>query len=218
MERSLCSLASILLSGAGSSLAKSDESSIRHVYSPRGDFIEKIIARPGQRVDVGEPILKLSTLEWDRELQKLGFQIRILDIASERMTDDYVNTYVLGPMEAMVNYRKTNVDNYQFIFDYTWSLIGVGDAEVKQAQTKVDDAKAEMANAVDALEIKKRDIAKQKADKETDRLQLVRSVELIKNLIKLSTILAPRPGRFELKAFEGVFVEKGDLLFELAII
>lgn len=184
-------------------------------YSPRDEFVAKILLKTGQPVAAGQPILKLDTMRLERELEKTQMQLQVLDVAAERLTDDYLNSYVFGPMQAMIDFRKVAAGNADFTRNYVATSAGADDAQIALAGAKLDAASAELLNATDALERKKLDITRKKTDQDADRAQLNKSRELIQKLIDFSTIRAPRAGQLELQTVEGVFVEKGDALFAI---
>jgi multidrug efflux pump subunit AcrA (membrane-fusion protein) len=185
------------------------------VYSPRGEFVARILLQTGQPVAAGQAVLQLDTLSLERELEKTRMQLRILDVAAERLADDYLSVYVFGPMEAMIEFRKNSADNATFTQNYVATRIGVSPADVALADAKLQAANVDLLNATDALERKKIDIAGKKKDQEADRAQLNKSSELVRKLIDLCTVLAPQAGRLELQTVEGLFVEKGDVLFTI---
>jgi len=190
---------------------------IRQILSPRHATVETVVVQNGQSVLVGQPILKLDSLNFEREQQKAQVHLRLLDIAAERLTDDYLNAFVYGPMQSMITFRSTVVSDRQAMRDDVAGRIGVPQPTIDGAEAKLDEAKAELSNAVDSLARKKLEIAKQKLDKEAERTQLTQSVQFMQRLIDLSTIVAPVAGKIDLGTVAGVFVERGDLLFEISL-
>jgi hypothetical protein len=146
-------------------------------------------------------------------------QLRVLDVAAERFTDDYLNSYVFGPMQAMVDLRTKTLNDFKTVAEWLEKqrkYVGnVSEQEFKENEAEAKEAIAEEANALDAIEKKKTEIDKEKVDNEVERAQLIKSVELIHNMLRLSILASPRGGKVNVRVVAGVFVEKGDLLFEI---
>lgn len=190
-------------------------STIRQTFSPRHAVIDTVLVQDGQPVTAGQPILKLDSLDFERELQKAQFQLKLLDIAAERLTDDYLNDFVYGPMQSMIDFRSKVMDERAAVRDYVATDVGSDPAKIADAEAKLDAANAEKLNAVDSLARKKLDVANQKQDKEAEHAQATQSVGFMQKLIELSTLVAPVTGKVSVRTVAGVFVEKGDLLFEI---
>jgi multidrug resistance efflux pump len=213
----LSSLALIPLSNSVSLSARSAE--FDRIYSPRDEFVEKLLVGESQIVIAGQPVLKMGSLEVERQLMRYSMQLKILDLTDERLTSEYLDKYVFGPMEALKSFRQSTVGTASASLDWLQGQQrfsgAVSQQDIQKAEAGEKEQDAELLNSDDSLAKKKLDIEKQKAAAQIERAQLTKTVALMRNLIEISTIVSPSSGRVQFHTVAGVFVEKGDLLFEV---
>lgn len=213
---------STFLLGGVLSSAKSSELNPYQVYSPRDEYVESIVASEG-KIRKGDKILVLDTSYWRKEYDKLQLQSKLLDINAERLSQEYVDKYILGPLNANIQKARTLEANDSHIKAFIESALqlkvsdseGLLSLQLTTAEIELDKARASTESASDALATKLIDLEKERADLADERMHLAASLHDFQSLIELSALGAPIDGTLRIHASAGVFVEKGDLLFEI---
>jgi biotin carboxyl carrier protein len=213
------------------------------ILSPTHTFIGDVFVKPGKSVSMGEPILMLDTLELENELARYRAKAEIARILAERFSDNYLNEFEFCsdqslvpasiascdqlkflsvshdcPKDQLVNIRKQaetlQEERHRFLVDN----FNVGRAthwDVTRSMKAIDQRGAMRFEAEDT---RKKDVAEILKDREKTKAEIVSfetRAEIVENQIKLANIVAPKGGTVRLYVVPGIFVERGDPLFDI---
>jgi multidrug resistance efflux pump len=212
------SISTLLLSG-GSSLPSLANFTPYQIYSPGNVFVGRILTQSGDATETLQPVLILDTLDLDWELASYEEKLVLANLSSQRLADEYITQFVTGPIKQLIESRKEDETFAQSIFDTTQDLfkagLNVGAADVKTAESHLNNTSAQKFSAIDALTKKNSHIAAERAKNDAEKTELREKIRIVKTQIHSCSILSPRAGTIQLHVAEGVFVERGDLLFEV---
>jgi multidrug resistance efflux pump len=201
-------------------LPSSANSSPHRIYSPGNVFIGAIIRNSGDPIQSLQPVLNLDTLDLEWELASYEEKLELANLSAERLADDYTTRFVTGPMNQAITFRQENETFAEAIFEITRKEFNAGYADINAADLDTADSNlhkaiAQKFSAVDALAKKKNQLAMEQAKNDAERLELGEKITIAKTQIERCSILSPSDGTIWLHVAEGMFVEKGDLLFEV---
>jgi multidrug resistance efflux pump len=189
------------------------------IYSPGDVFVGRIVTRSSDLIGTLQPVLLLDTLDLEWELASYEEKLELANLSTQRVTDDYVTQFVTRPISQLIASRKEAETFAQKIFDTTQNFFKAGAnvsaADVQTAQSHLNKTSAQKFSAIDALAKKNSQIAVERAKNDAEKTELRKKIRIVKTQIERCSILSPGAGTIQLHVAEGIFVEKGDLLFEV---
>lgn len=227
------SLASILLSNAALSLPKSPDFIPHKIYSPGNTYIGQVLLKSGDDVTSQQPVLLLDRLDLESELAKRRCELDLARISAERLEDDYVKRFVLCtsgvpaddppgstacPLNKIEDFRFKVFDAANKFDDWEKSYLEVGNILPMQYDLYHADtlkAAAALVKAREELAKVSSQVAEQRTSGDAKISALQKQITIIEEQIALCNIVAPGYGRLVVHVFPEMFVEKGDLLFEV---
>src|SRR5262245_30078995 len=75
------------------------------VYSPLDVWVVQLSESEGANVKAGQPVLQLDASVLERELLRQKNRLELNKITAERLTDDYLETYIWPPIRELVKVR-----------------------------------------------------------------------------------------------------------------
>jgi multidrug resistance efflux pump len=188
------------------------------IYSPANIFVGNIFVDSGANITAQQPVLILDTSELEEELARYNGRAGLAKISAERLTDAYLNQFVTGPLNQLIALRTQDEQNAQRTAEQVQNQYDAGIAsqlDTEQATSSTQKASAQRFSAIDTLSKKNVQIVQERAKSAAEINDLQQKIAILQVQIKLSTILSPRAGVLQLNVTTGIFVEKGDVLFEV---
>lgn len=174
-----------------------------------------------------QPVLRLDTMDLESELARDKCELDLTFISAEKLDDKYLNRFILClqddnaqpcPMNAMLKIHqgiaeaRVNFENTEKAYVQGGNL---DHATYELSQAHTQEAMATVNQDLDQIVKKTEEINKQRATSDAKILDLRRKIEIAQHQIELCTILSPGSGKVVIHVASGIFVEKGDLLFEV---
>lgn len=189
------------------------------IYAPGNVFIGKILAAPNKPTAAQKPVLLLDTLDLELELAKYEGKLELADLSAQRLADEYVTQFVTGPMNQVIGFRGQSEAFAQEVAQIATNKFGAGfptgAPDQQQSLSHLNKTSAQKSLAIDALAKKQEQITVERAKNDAEKTELQKKIAAVNNQIQFCSILSPISGVLRLHVAEGIFVEKGDILFEV---
>jgi multidrug resistance efflux pump len=202
---------------------------VNKIFSPDNVYIKDVLVRTGDHVSAQQPVLHLDPLDFESELAKYECDLDLTLISDKKLRDQYLNQFVIclqGSVDNQVCPLNTLLRLKREIFatainvanDIETAVPGGAamEADLELATSQVDKQAASVNQTLHQIAKMTDQIREQRALNEAKILSLRRQIEITQHQIELYTIVAPSAGSVAVKIFSDMFVEKGDLLFEIA--
>ena len=225
----------MLLSGAAlssqnlpDSSPNSTASAPNRVYAPDHVFIGEVLVASGDMVKAEQAVLRLDTLDLTSELARYQCELDLENISAQRLDDNYLNRFVLCvqsaadqscPLNKLLEMRRQAADasvNEGYNVQTYYEAGTKSETDVLQANARTEKRVAAVEQTLDDIDKTTTKIRERRALNEAKIARYRKQIDVVQRQIELCTILAPGNGRVTVPVVPGIFVEKGDLLFEIA--
>jgi hypothetical protein len=188
------------------------------IYSPTNAFVSTVFVKSGDQMQPETQVLKMDTKNLEFELVKYQGEIEKRAIYSERLDPGYINDFVLTPMKQLQDMYAQSFTDVSLILEHQKAEAELGLAilsDLEIAQAVVDDTTAKQAAAAESILKKTAEIDAERSRIEAEINKLKQQIVLTEQQIRNATIKALNRGCVIMKTNCNVFVERGDLLFEV---
>jgi multidrug resistance efflux pump len=197
------------------------------IYAPDNVFIGDVLLTSGNEVTAHQPVLRLDTIDLESELARYKCELDLTLISAEKQDDKYLNRFTIClqddngqpcPLNAMLKIHQGIAEARIILEDVEKVHVLAGtldEATYHLSQAHTQDALATIQQDLGQIAKKTDEINKQRANNEAKISDLRRKIEITQHQIELRTVPSPGSGKVAIHVVPGIFVEKGDLLFEV---
>jgi multidrug resistance efflux pump len=187
-------------------------------YSPANTFVDEIYVSTGQSITTNDKILRLDTS--DLEMKKARYEVDRSKLArySEQLTPDYTQKFLIAPIDYLLMKYSGSFDNANRIVDFVHLQVNVGHMLLKDLEkvtANLDDMLALISTASESKEKKTDEITSEQATVAAQLDRYSKMINLVQKQIGEAAIDALADGCVVMHVEAGIFVERGDLLFDV---
>lgn len=164
-------------------------------------------------------VLTLDTTNLELELSKYKSDLAKKNIYAEKLNEQYFSEFIQAPMTELKTMYKDSLGDRERINNFVWFQTSIGHTELYDLQIATAamldiQAKIALAEENEQETIFKNQNEFTKNQEEITKLQ--KQIGTVLNQIATSKIYARKAGCLIMKTVSDVFVERGDVLFEIA--
>jgi multidrug resistance efflux pump len=173
-------------------------------------------------VETGKLLFKFDTSDHERDLYKLKSRLIHSDLAGDRLTDGFLNQFVWTPVQLEIDAAEAEVGTWVDALETAKDRAKVGAVPLSGGEgtpihvaKDLAEARAKVALRTDNRLQKNIEVETEKYLWQAERKEILKQLNLTKEIIKLCTIRAPRSGIVRFCIYPGASVAKDDLLVTL---
>lgn len=166
----------------------------------------------------GQQILKLDARRLEKDLARWVAFAELLKIKADRLSDDYLEEYVFGPLREDRQVKIEKRTALALASEQTKDRRSVGtvtSVDVLSADASLAAGEADVAATRAEIAAHMITVRKQRMIQVASERNVQEHIETIKVRISLTTVLSPWDALAKPLTTGGLFVEKGDPLIEL---